>query len=33
MLAFDHENQTVKLVLKSSEILPTLQKEENENPG
>ncbi|XP_065063536.1 glutamate--cysteine ligase catalytic subunit-like [Rhopilema esculentum] len=33
MLALDHQNKTVKLVLKSSEILPTLQKEENENPG
>eukprot|EP00794_Sanderia_malayensis_P011931 gene11931-13167_t len=33
MFGIDHKNKDVKLVLKSSDILPTLQEEENANPG
>ena len=33
MVSIDHENKKVKLVMKSSEILPILQEEENQNPG
>ena len=33
MVHLDHEKKTCKLLLKSSDILPTLQEEENLNPG
>ena len=33
MLSMDHANKTAKLLLKASDILPTLQEEENANPG